>query len=59
MQAYIDGRDDKDEPRDFQAPGDIVFLPVDQKTGAPVPPGTPGAINETFISGTQPGGLNR
>jgi membrane carboxypeptidase/penicillin-binding protein len=23
MQAYIDGREDKDDPRDFQAPGNI------------------------------------
>jgi penicillin-binding protein 1A len=59
MQGYIDGRDDKDDPPDFQAPGNIVFLPVDQKTGALVAPATPGAINEAFIAGTQPGGLNR
>ncbi len=59
MQAYIDGRDDKDDPPDFQAPGNIVFLPVDQKTGAVVAPATPGAINEAFVAGTQPGGLNR
>jgi hypothetical protein len=24
-----------------------------------VPPATPGAINEAFVAGTQPGGLNR
>jgi len=59
MQGYIDGRDDKDDPPDFQAPGNIVFLPVDQKTGALLSPTAPGAINEAFISGTQPGGLNR
>jgi penicillin-binding protein 1A len=59
MQGYIDGRDDKDDPPDFQAPGNIVFLPVDQKTGALLPPTAPGAINEAFISGTQPGGINR
>ncbi len=59
MQGYIAGRDDKDDPPDFQAPGNIVFLPVDQKTGAVLPPATKGAINEAFISGTQPGGLNR
>jgi penicillin-binding protein 1A len=59
MQGYIDGRDDKDDPPDFQAPGNIVFLPVDQKTGAVIPPPSIGAINEAFISGTQPGGLNR
>ena len=59
MQGYIAGRDDKDDPPDFQAPGNIVFLPVDQKTGALVAPATPGAINEAFIAGTQPGGLIR
>ena len=59
MQGYINGRDDKDDPPDFQAPGNIVFLPVDPKTGAVEPPATPGAINEAFVSGTQPGGLNR
>jgi penicillin-binding protein 1A len=59
IQGYIDGRDDKDDPPDFQAPGNIVFLPVDQKTGAVVAPATPGAINEAFVAGTQPGGLAR
>jgi len=59
MQGYIDGRDDKDDPPDFQAPGNIVFLPVDQKTGAVVSPTAAGAINEAFIAGTQPGGINR
>jgi penicillin-binding protein 1A len=59
MQGYIDGRDDKDDPPDFAAPGNIVFLPVEPKTGAVVPANTPGAINEAFVAGTQPGGLNR
>jgi penicillin-binding protein 1A len=59
MQGYIDGREDKDDPPDFQAPGNIVFLPVDAKTGGVVAPATPGAINEAFVAGTQPGGLNR
>ena len=59
MQGYIDGRDDKDDPPDFQAPGNIVFLTVDQKTGAVTPPPALGTINEAFVSGTQPGVLNR
>jgi len=59
MQGYIDGRDDKYDPPDFEAPGNIVFLPVDQKTGAPVSPVAPSAINEAFIAGTQPGGIGR
>ncbi|HVZ23522.1 MAG TPA: PBP1A family penicillin-binding protein [Vicinamibacterales bacterium] len=59
MQSYIDARDDKDDPPDFQAPGNIVFLPVDAKTGTVVPASSAGAINEAFINGTQPGGLTR
>jgi penicillin-binding protein 1A len=57
MQGYIDGRPDKDDPPQFEAPGNIVFLPVDQKTGNVVSPGTPGAVTEAFIAGTQPGGI--
>jgi penicillin-binding protein 1A len=57
MQGYINGRADKDDPPEFQVPGNIVFLPVDQKTGTVVSPGTPGAVTEAFITGTQPGGL--
>lgn len=41
-------------PPDFQAPGNIVFVPVDKDTGIPSDPG-PGTINEAFIAGTQPG----
>jgi penicillin-binding protein 1A len=60
MKAYIDGRPDKDDPPEFDAPGNIVFLPVDKSNGSPLPSGTTGAIEEAFISGTQPGGgLNR
>ena len=59
MQAYIDLRPDKDHPPQFAAPGNIVFLSVDKSNGAVLPPDTPGAINEAFIAGTQPGGLTR
>jgi penicillin-binding protein 1A len=59
MQAYIDQRPDKDQPPQFTAPGNIVFLAVDKSNGAILPPETPGAINEAFISGTQPGGMAR
>jgi penicillin-binding protein 1A len=55
MRAYIDGRPDKDDPPDFEAPGNIVFLNVEHANGAVVPSGTPGAIREAFINGTQPG----
>ena len=55
MKAYIDSRPDKDDPPDFEAPGNIVFLSVAKENGIPLAPGTPGAIREAFISGTQPG----
>jgi penicillin-binding protein 1A len=58
MRGYIDGRPDKDDPPSFEAPGNIVFLPVDKSNGAVLAAGTPGAIDEAFISGTQPGGLS-
>jgi membrane carboxypeptidase/penicillin-binding protein len=59
MQTYIDGRPDKDNPPEFAAPGNIVFLAVDKGNGAVLPADTPGSINEAFIAGTQPGGINR
>jgi penicillin-binding protein 1A len=55
MKAYIETRPNKEQPPDFAAPGNIVFLPVDKATGGAVTPQTAGAINEAFISGTQPG----
>jgi penicillin-binding protein 1A len=55
MKAYIDGREDKDDPPTFEAPGNIVFLAVDQLNGAVLSSEAPGSINEAFISGTQPG----
>ena len=58
MQAYIDARPGKDDPPAFEAPGNIVFLPVEKVTGALLPPETTGAIQEAFIAGTQPGAAN-
>ena len=58
MQAYIDARPNKDDPPAFEAPGNIVFLPVEKVTGALLPPDTTGAIQEAFIAGTQPGAAN-
>jgi penicillin-binding protein 1A len=55
MKAYIDKRCDRKSPPAFEAPGNIVFVTVDKATGAAVDPATPGAINESFIAGTQPG----
>jgi penicillin-binding protein 1A len=50
MRAYIGARDHKLAP-EFVPPGNIVFLSVDEKNGAP----EEGGISEAFISGTQPG----
>jgi membrane carboxypeptidase/penicillin-binding protein len=55
MKGYIEGRTDKGDPPRFEPPGNIVFLPVDQSSGAVVSAATPGSINEAFISGTEPG----
>ncbi|HEY2153775.1 MAG TPA: PBP1A family penicillin-binding protein [Vicinamibacterales bacterium] len=55
MRAYIDGRTDKEDPPEFEAPGNIVFLPVDHSNGTVIAADTPGAVHEAFISGTQPG----
>jgi penicillin-binding protein 1A len=52
MKHHIDGRTD---PPEFSPPGNIVFLRVDRTTGAPAAPDAPDAVNEAFISGTQPG----
>jgi penicillin-binding protein 1A len=59
MRAYIDRRPDRETPPQFEAPGNIVFLPVDRATGGLGDPGAPGSITEAFIAGTQPGGLQR
>jgi penicillin-binding protein 1A len=59
MKAYIDTRGDRKNPPVFDAPGNIVFATVDRNTGAPVAADAPTAINETFISGTQPGGIQK
>jgi penicillin-binding protein 1A len=59
MKAYIAGRPDKDQRPEFQAPGNIVFVPVDKATGSVASGEALGAISEAFIAGTQPGGLGR
>ena len=53
MKAWIG---DRKEPPRFEPPGNIVFVSVD-KEGASAEEGTPGAISEAFIAGTQPGGI--
>jgi len=52
MKAWIG---DRKEPPTFDPPGNIVFVSVDKGSGNPAEPGTPGAISEVFIAGTQPG----
>ena len=52
MKAWIGDR--KDAPK-FEAPGNIIFLPVDRLSGEPSAEGSTGAISEAFIAGTQPG----
>ncbi len=42
-------------PTPFRVPPGIEFVPVDRLTGAVVPEGTPGSIEEAFKSGTAPG----
>jgi penicillin-binding protein 1A len=46
-------------PAGFEPPGNIVFVAIDRSTGDAVEPGTPGTIQEAFISGTQPGAAVR
>jgi penicillin-binding protein 1A len=52
MKAWIG---DRKEPPTFEAPGNIVFVSIDRASGNPAVDGTPGAITESFIAGTQPG----
>jgi penicillin-binding protein 1A len=54
MKDYIDLYGNRDNPPQFDPPGNIVFMPVDHMSGEPVPAGTEGAVTEAFISGTQP-----
>jgi penicillin-binding protein 1A len=52
MKAWIG---DRTEAPPFEPPGNIVFVSVDRLSGDAALDGTPGAITEAFISGTQPG----
>ena len=56
MKAWIGDR--KDAPK-FEPPGNIVFMTVDKGTGGVTTEGTPGAISEVFIAGTQPGSIKQ
>jgi penicillin-binding protein 1A len=52
MKAYMG---DRPPTTTFDPPSNVVFVPVDPKTGRVTDNGTPGAIQEAFIAGTQPG----
>jgi len=54
MREYIATRD-RTSPPEFLPPGNIVFLPVNRATGDPAAGEDGDAIQEAFISGTQPG----
>ncbi|CAN5725654.1 PBP1A family penicillin-binding protein [soil metagenome] len=56
MKAWIGDR--KEAPK-FEPPGNIVFMTVDRGTGGVATEGTPGAISEAFIAGTQPGSIKQ
>lgn len=56
MKAWIG---DRKEAPVFPAPGNIVFVSVDKGSGNVTDPGTPGAIPEAFIAGTQPGSMKQ
>jgi len=54
MKAWIGDRKD---PPAFPSPGNIVFVAIDKGSGNLAAEGTPGAIPEAFIAGTQPGSI--
>ena len=58
MKDYIEAQPDKDNPPQFEAPGNIVFVPVNRVAGTATAGDAEGSINEAFISGTQPGGAS-
>jgi penicillin-binding protein 1A len=45
-------------PTPFRVAPGIEEIPIDWKSGNPVPAGTPGAIMEAFKAGTAPGEAN-
>lgn len=54
MKTYLDLYADRDHPPTFDPPGNIVFMTVDRDTGDVTSDANARAINEAFISGTQP-----
>ena len=59
MKTYIEEHPDKDDPPQFEAPGNIIFVSVDKANGAVLTGESSAGIHEAFIAGTQPGGLAR
>jgi penicillin-binding protein 1A len=59
MKAYIGSRPEGTNPPQFDPPANIVFLEVDEATGAILPAEESGGVYEAFIAGTQPGGIPR
>jgi penicillin-binding protein 1A len=53
MKDWIAARPERPE---FTRPGNVVFVSVDTSTGGTAEGAAPDAIDEVFISGTQPGG---
>lgn len=54
MKAYIDFYGNRENPPQFDSPGNIVFMTVDRTTGEPAHSESATTVNEAFISGTQP-----
>ena len=52
VRAHIDGRE---APEGFLPPGNIVFRSIDPMTGEVTEPWSTGALQESFIAGTEPG----
>ena len=59
MKAYLDLYADRANPPKFDPPGNIVFMPVDRRTGEPTTADTDGSVTEAFISGTQPSAVHQ
>lgn len=54
MREYLELHGDRENPPEFEPPGNIVFMTVDRTTGEPVIDGSPNIVNEAFLAGTQP-----
>ena len=54
MKTYLDLYADREHPPTFDPPGNIVFMTIDRDTGDVTSDANARAINEAFISGTQP-----